>query len=169
MPPWAFLYKRQFLLNHNLTFPENYKTCEDIQFNQKALFLAEKVGLSSRVGYVYRHLHQSATKGRGNRVVEDQIRRLKDEIDWFADKKDVIYLQTVVYRNLREINVWLAWTDNVKPWFQEIKNAVSRYKLPPNVRFTTMFIFLMKYFPKELYYLQRWVNRTRRRIKSLYS
>ena len=131
--------------------------------------MAPQVGLTSGVGYIYRHLNVSATKGQGERVVSDQIRRLKDEMDWFENKKDAEYLHTVVYRNLREINVWLAWADNVNPWVPEIKNAVSRYKLPPNVRFTTMFIFLMKYFPKELYYLQRWVNRTRRRIKSLYS
>jgi len=164
MAPWAFLYKRQFLLNHNLTFPENYKTCEDIQFNQKALFLAEKVELSSRVGYVYRHLHLSATKGRGNRVVEDQIRRLKDEIEWFSDKNDSSFLQTIVYRNLREINVWLAWADSKAQRFDEIKSALKGYGVKSGTGIQAVFILLMKYFPKQVFCVQRWLNKMRRKI-----
>lgn len=164
MAPWAFLYKRKFLLNHNLTFPENYKTCEDIQFNQKALFLAGKVELSSRVGYVYRHLHLSATKGRGNRVVEDQIRRLKDEIEWFSDKNDSSFLQTIVYRNLREINVWLAWADSKAQRFDEIKSALKGYGVKSGTGIQAVFILLMKYFPKQVFCVQRWLNKMRRKI-----
>ena len=164
MAPWAFLYKRQFLLKYNLTFPENYKTCEDIQFNQKALFLAEKVELSSEVGYVYRHQHQSATKGRGNRVVEDQIRRMKEEIEWFSGKNDLTFLQTIVYRNLREINVWLAWADCSTQWFDEIKNVLEGYEVNNRVNFQAMFIILMKYCPKLVFYTQRWLNKIRRKI-----
>ncbi len=166
MAPWAFLYKREFLLKNRLSFPEDYKTCEDIQFNQKALFLATKVRLSSQIGYIYRHMHESATKGHGNRVVEDQIRRLKDEIAWFRDKKDAAYLETVVYRNLREINVWIAWADNEQQWFGEIKRVLKGYKPPFGLDFSTVFIGLMKCFPREVYYVQRWINRTRRRLQS---
>ena len=164
MAPWSFLYKRDFLLNNNLTFPENYKTCEDIQFNQKALFLAEKVAMSSQVGYIYRHLHSSATKGQGNTVVNDQIRRLKDELEWFSGKNDAEFLHTIVYRNLREINVWLAWADKDDRWFDLIRQILKGYTIKIKVNVPTMFVWLMKHFPKQVYLVQRWMNRLRRTI-----
>ena len=162
MAPWAFMYKREFLLKNRLFFPEDYKTCEDIQFNQKALFLATKVRLTSQIGYIYRHMHESATKGHGNRVVEDQIRRLKDELVWFSDKKDPLFLQTIIYRNLREINVWLAWSDKEDKWFKDIKQILKEYRVKPSIDYSSWFILIMTYFPRELYYIQHLFNKVRR-------
>lgn len=164
MAPWCFLYRREFLLKSKLKFPEDFKTCEDIQMNQQALFVANRVGMSSQVGYVYRHLHVSATKGKGNMVADDQIRRLNNEIEWFSQQDAPEYLQMVVYRNLREINVWLAWAEVDDHFFAMIKLVLKSYRVHSKFSFASLFILLMKYVPKPLYLLQRFVNRTRRKL-----
>lgn len=108
MAPWCYIYRKDFLLDYGLEFPCDFKTCEDIQFNQKVLFHANSVLTLPSIGYRYRELTSSATKGNEKRVCNDQIRRLQCEIDYFSNLHDPRFLFEIVYRNLREINVWLA-------------------------------------------------------------
>lgn len=109
MAPWCYIYKRSFLMEHNLCFDETYKTCEDIQFNQKALFCANKVLTSARIAYIYRIQPESASqgKGRAKKVLKDQFRRLFDEIKFFLPKGDFMFLCRVLYLNFREICLWM--------------------------------------------------------------
>lgn len=108
MAPWAYIYKRNFLQVHNLEFPENYKTCEDIQFNQKALFAAKRFITSTEIAYIYRVRSQSATQGKGKafKVLHDQCRRFVDELVFFLPTFDIRFTSIVLYRNFKEIFVW---------------------------------------------------------------
>lgn len=108
MSPWCFIYKRIFLLENNLNFDECYRTCEDIQFNQKALFFAKRVLTSGKVAYIYRVQSESASQGKGRawKVLKDQIRRVWDELVFFSPKGDYSFLVRVLYLNFREILLW---------------------------------------------------------------
>lgn len=112
MSPWAFLYRREFLIENNLEFDESYKTCEDIQFNQKALFLAKNVITSSIVSYIYRLQNNSASQGKTNakKVLRDQVRRLYDELVFFVPQSDFLFLSVVFVRNIKDICFWIKRT-----------------------------------------------------------
>lgn len=168
MAPWCYLYRRSFLSEHNLTFPEDYKTCEDVQFNQKALFFAQKVRTSSLIGYHYRQRAISATQGQGNRVVRDHIRRIKDECEFFNNYSDRDFLTMVLYRNVREINVWLAWSQREDSLFDDIKSVLTQAldSFKPKIGRKTLYLSLMTKFPERVYSIQLIANRLKRKIRS---
>lgn len=170
MAPWSFIYKKEFLVCNNLEFPIDYKTCEDIQFNQKVLFLAKTVVTTSLVGYLYRHRNNSATKGQGYRVVCDHIRRLKDEVDYFSSYNDWEFLSTIIYRNLREINVWLFWADRKDELIQKLKETLKtiKFKQRPIFSIQTIYFNLMKLSPKLVFEIQLQLNIIKRKLKGQY-
>ncbi len=163
MTPWSFLYRREYLLKNKLAFSEDFKTCEAILLNQQALFLAKKVGMSSQVGYVYRPLNTSGSINPETRAINDQIRRLEEEIAWFTQQDDAEFLQMVVFRNLREINLQLAWAEVDDHFFATVKQSLKNYQVYSRFSKTSLFILLMKYVPKTMYLWQRFLNKTRRK------
>ena len=108
MSPWCYLYRRAFLSEHNLTFPENYNTCEDIQFNQKAFYWAQRVVATASVAYTYRLQASSASQGKKQtqKVLKDQLRRVWPELCYFLPLGAWRYSARVVWLNLREIAFW---------------------------------------------------------------
>ena len=54
---WRFLYKRSFLLEHNLVFP-NYRRGQDPPFFVNAMMAAKKFYATSKVTYCYRVSHK---------------------------------------------------------------------------------------------------------------
>lgn len=50
MAPWAKIYKKQFLLDNNITFLKN-NLGEDVYFNLKAMLLSNKIKIIDYVGY----------------------------------------------------------------------------------------------------------------------
>ena len=161
MAPWCYIYKRGFLMEKQIEFPIDFKTCEDIQFNQKALFFASKVLALPIVGYLYRDMNVSATKGREHRVAQDQIRRLESEINYFSAYNDSQFLFEIVYRNLREINVWLAKCNPDEEMYIAIKNILRTYRLPFAFSYKSLLIIMMTTVPKLACKMQEMVHRIR--------
>lgn len=60
---WNKLYRREFLKQNNLVFDVSSKAWEDIWFNFRALGEAKAVGGCACVGYRYRQVAASITKG----------------------------------------------------------------------------------------------------------
>lgn len=59
---WAALYRRDFLLAHDLTFPEGQKKAQDSVFNAYTYFCAEKIAYLPYTMYYYRNNAQGITK-----------------------------------------------------------------------------------------------------------
>lgn len=56
---WRFIYKRAFLMENNLCFPEG--VCwEDTRYVPESIFLSKRIMSTSEVGYLYRHRESSA-------------------------------------------------------------------------------------------------------------
>lgn len=148
MAPWCYIYRKDFLLDYGLEFPCDFKTCEDIQFNQKVLFHANSVLTLPSIGYRYRELTSSATKGNEKRVCNDQIRRLQCAIDYFSNLNDSRFLFEVVYRNLREINVWLAKCNPDEEMLLKVRKVLKIYECPKIISFKRLFVYVMMYHPR---------------------
>lgn len=165
MAPWCYLYNRKFLLERNLDFPLDFKTCEDIQFNQKMLYWADRVTTLPITGYLYRENSISATKGNETRVCRDQIRRLQCELDFFLQYNDYQFLFEIVYRNLREINVWLAKCCPEEGMFRSIKDTLRKYHVPYSFSFKYMFVMMMAIRPELVYKVQNVVRHFKLMLK----
>ncbi|MBO4898021.1 MAG: glycosyltransferase family 2 protein [Clostridia bacterium] len=59
---WGALYRRDFLLENNLTFPLGQKKAQDSVFNTKAYFAAKKIGYLPYKMYYYRKDMQGITQ-----------------------------------------------------------------------------------------------------------
>lgn len=164
MAPWCYIYRRAFLLENGLSFPEDYKTCEDIQFNQKALWLSKRVMTAREVGYYYRQMASSATGGNADRLVKDHIRRISSEIEYFGPIKDWEFLTKVLYRNLREVNVWLSKVQNPNIYFKDIREALTakNFVISPKYGSEFWMIKMMSVCPEILFTLQVVLKRLRR-------
>lgn len=167
MAPWCYIYRKAFLIENNLSFPEDYKTCEDIQFNQKALWLAKKVKTAENVGYYYRQMASSATGGNADRLVKDHIRRISSEIEYFAPTKDWEFLTKVLYRNLREVNVWLSKVQNVNIYFKDIREALTAkiFVISPKYGSEYWMIKMMSACPNLLFAVQKCLKNIRNIFK----
>lgn len=163
MSPWCFIYRRDFLIENGLKFPEDFKTCEDIQFNQKALWYSKRTMSSELVGYFYRQMNESATQGNAKRLVEDHIRRIPIEIDFFSKMGDWEYLTVVLYRNLRELNVWINVDNSDESVYDRISKTLSSVKLKtyPKLGFMSLLIHLTRVCPRLINRLQSLAKRIR--------
>lgn len=164
MAPWAYIYRREFLQENKILFPEDFKTCEDIQFNQKALFFAKRSMISSMTAYYYRHRDVSATQGQARRVTLDQARRMPLAIDFFSLFNDNQFLESIIFKNAREIVVWMRWTDMNKEDYKAIKTS-ARYALSKcffPFRFSFFYLLLLSYCPATLCSFQKIINKVKR-------
>lgn len=163
MAPWCFIYRRDFLIDNDLTFPEDFKTCEDIQFNQKALWYAKRTMSSDLIGYFYRQMNVSATQGNSARLVDDQIRRIPIEVDFFSKLKDWEYLTVVLYRNLREINVWISIDKSDDLVYDKISKVLSckNFKIRPLLGLMTLYIYMMRINPHMINRLQSFAKKVK--------
>lgn len=57
---WRFLYRREYLLNNEITFPE-FQSWEDTAYVPRAMLLAERIQSTELVGYNYYHHTSSVT------------------------------------------------------------------------------------------------------------
>ena len=81
--PWAKLYKADFLKNNRLLFDTDLKAFEDFEFNIRVYSYAQRIVGSTFIGYHYRQVAVSITKGfnpEKPRICYDFISKLHDYI-----------------------------------------------------------------------------------------
>lgn len=119
---WGALYRKDFLTNNNLKFPEGQKKAQDSVFNTQAYFYAEKITYLPYVMYYYRSNEQGITRRYSADLsdvldsllghLENQMRQLyPDDADVQARYKNHRVL-SVVMDNMR-LNIFHR--DNPKP------------------------------------------------------
>ena len=134
-PPWGKLFRREFLLKNNITFP-SMKMSEDMIFCFKCLFLAKKYVRIPQITYIYRERQGSFMRSHSN--AETEINKwmsvivegmnLLDEFmskQKFFDKHlDLRYLVTDFFMK-QHFEFLKNLLDSLKP--HEIEYLVYRY------------------------------------------
>lgn len=60
--PWARLYRRTFLIENHIKFPEGVRRMQDMVMNIKAFCCADKIGFCDKAIYYYRITRESACR-----------------------------------------------------------------------------------------------------------
>jgi len=163
--PWAWLYRRQFLVKSNCPFVEG-RVAEDMDWIEQHLVLAERVGCFSGVIYRYYVQHVSSSTHIMNWKYEADrmqmvMRRLKlmesvkDELPQYANqvREDCYHLQKMRWR-LRRLSKYSpsfywhlisATEDEVLPFLRKYKWSACA-EFCQNYKFVTL-AFLCVLFP----------------------
>ena len=143
---WGAIYKKEFLLSHDLVFPDGQKKAQDSVFNTRTYFYAEKIAYLPYVMYYYRSNRQGITRRYSKDlpvIVQSLVRHHMDCIqELYPDDPDVMdrftkhRLMSNVIDNMR-LNIFHK--DNPKPKKQRkqeflnyidsepYKTAISRF------------------------------------------
>ncbi|MEE0995831.1 MAG: glycosyltransferase [Paludibacteraceae bacterium] len=102
---WSSLYKRSFLLQNGIVFPD-YRVGEDLQFSQMVYFFSQRVRQISLCGYYYRQVlgSLSKTSSSGVKSLDAFLKTFRFASDLYPEK-DSEFASTVIFRTLRELNV----------------------------------------------------------------
>lgn len=146
---WRLLYKRDFVIQNELFFPENFKTNEDYYFNYHAFSKAKRVSGIFDVGYTYYQRSTSIVHQKPDQVIRDGIFLM----EFFLNNKVVNYpndfLTLISYRTLKGTNQQLRFLskehyDNLN-YSIIVKRALRNYKM--NISFKGLYVFVMRFYP----------------------
>ncbi len=140
---WTSIIKRELIIRHNICFPDNLNMGEDLLFNVKAYYYANKITHSDSFFYHYRHSGNSICVRRSRKSIDSDI-AIAGLIEKFLIKYHCQqeYEQEILYRKffskLALINTFEHKTD-YKEWLQifpETHTAIMSYKrIEPKLRF----------------------------------
>lgn len=142
------MYRRSFLNDNNLRYPEGIKRAEDVNFNIRVFDRAEHIGYLNEHFYYYRQLSDSATytyRQGGIQVFTDALGALesflketkKDELFWqvyymrcvffFLESMDMDYLNPMNKAPLRERLGQMREAVEKKPYSEAVKKLDFKY------------------------------------------
>jgi len=75
--PWAKIYKKQFLIDNNITFLKN-NLGEDVFFNLKAMFVSKKIKIIDYIGYNWFFNTKSVSNTIQKNITQLQVYELLD-------------------------------------------------------------------------------------------
>lgn len=140
---WTSIIKRELITKHNICFPDNLNMGEDLLFNVKAYYYANKIIHSDSFFYHYRHCENSICVQRSRKSIDSDI-AIAGLIENFLINNHCQqeYEQEILYRKffskLALINTFEHKTD-YKEWLQiypETHTAIMSYKrIEPKLRF----------------------------------
>lgn len=84
--PWDKIYRTEFLKKNKLFFDESSRAWEDLEFNFFAFDIATKVSCSNVIGYHYRQVSNSITKGYNPNKKERSDRYCRLILDYISTK-----------------------------------------------------------------------------------
>ena len=120
-PIWSKFYRREFILNNNLTFNEELKRGEDIIFNYEAYSKAKNIYYLNEFGYKYRMTNASITRSF-DPIMDITTFKLVKEFELLFEKLDIYdenfidYVFRTVVRLMRKYYVYLS----EKEYYQKI-------------------------------------------------
>lgn len=88
--PWLGFFRRTFLLQHGILFPENIAYEEDHLFFLEALLVARRVMVVDQIFYAYRYRKDSASKKYSVNQVIDALAVIKKEFNLASTQSDRI-------------------------------------------------------------------------------
>ena len=96
--PWSYLYRKEYLQEKNIYFPEKL-LWEDTVPPAKALFEADKVFATEQIGYYYRVNPQSSTEEYNSKRPAEYIYQFA----FFAGKDVLDFAPTIPDKELRDV------------------------------------------------------------------
>lgn len=124
---WNKLYKKDFLLQNNIFFPDNIKMGEDLCFNYHCLALTNKIFyLDNKSKYFYRQNNNSTTKRlKNNNDILDAFYYLFD----ILKKNNALSKISLPFFHLRR---HLKVSNDKNKMFLDIKNFFKKIKVDVN-------------------------------------
>ena len=99
---WRFIYKRKFILNNNILFPD-YKRFQDIVFLAKALSMCKNIYFSNNLYYSYRINHKVMKYSKKQK--NDILNALNDCFNIYYNSKKFIQYNNIfiVFKDMMNI------------------------------------------------------------------
>ena len=163
---WNKLYKKDFLLQNNIFFPNNIKMGEDLCFNYHCLVLTNKIKyIDNKFKYFYRQNNNSATK---------RLKNNNDILDAFYYLFDILKNNNALSKiplPLFHLRQHLKYSNNKQKMFKEIKdffiNINTNIKENKNIYNKKDLLFFSCILNNNNYYLYR-INFIIKRILKIY-
>lgn len=132
---WSSMIKKDLIYNHNISFPKDLNMGEDLLFNVKSYYYANKIVHTNSFFYHYRHSENSVCVRRSRKSIDSDIAIAGLIEEFLSDKKcNHIYRQEILYRkffsklplikNLRNTNDYKEWLSI----YPETNNYIWQYK-----------------------------------------
>lgn len=156
--PWAKIYKKQYLIENNITFL-NTNIGEDVYFNLKAMLISNKIKIIDYIGYNWFYNTKSVSNTIQKNITQLQVYELLNSIydelnngNLLENNKEIIeayFIRYVVWllsfstKNLK-YNVISKEYDKVFEWLKERfpnykKNKLISYSKPKGELFSISF------------------------------
>lgn len=125
--PWAKIFKKEFLVNHNIEFL-NYDIGEDVYFNLKLYSFSPKVSIINYIGYnwFYNNLSVSNTKQKGLNNKLDILFLLNNILKCYKSVDE--YLSYYLVRYFIWYLLYSGKDSNTKDFMIEYKRIKKWYK-----------------------------------------
>lgn len=156
--PWAKIYKKQYLIENNITFL-NTNIGEDVYFNLKAMLISNKIKIIDYIGYNWFYNTKSVSNTIQKNITQLQVYELLNSIydelnngNLLENNKEIIeayFIRYIVWilsfstKNLK-YNVISKEYDKVFEWLKERfpnykKNKLISYSKPKGELFSIRF------------------------------
>ena len=125
---WSKLYRRSFLLEKKLTFPEDLRMFEDVYFVMTALSLAERIGKSEGV-WIHHRVYSDQARGRLFRKYYAQAPHMYANIKTFLMQHGMYLPLSVSYVNLTASRCFkiynLLWEDAKREFYTMLHDGLA--------------------------------------------
>ena len=125
---WSKLFRRSFLLEKKLTFPEDLRMFEDVYFVMTALSLAERIGKSEGV-WIHHRVYSDQARGRLFRKYYAQAPHMYANIKTFLMQHGMYLPLSVSYVNLTASRCFkiynLLWEDAKREFYTMLHDGLA--------------------------------------------
>lgn len=170
--PYSKLYRKQFLIDNNITFNEKIINGEDMLFNTKCCLTASEYEICNTSIYMYRINYGSATKSFNKKIVESDIEFHKQLSISLSDSSFPKHIQSTytefckenaVFTIINRISYISKYLDAKKQFFVFTKEPyktiiTSNYNKKYKNKIVFYFLKRKIYFP--LYIFEKLKNKT---------
>lgn len=124
---WRFIYKREFILNNNILFPD-YKRFQDIVFFAKALSLCKKIYFSKNIYYYYRINHKVMNYSKKQKY--DILCALNDCFNIYYNSRNFIQYTDIfiIFNEMINVFYYDKIEDDLIPFIRQILDNIN-YKV----------------------------------------
>lgn len=119
---WSSIIKRELIFYHKIIFPYNLNMGEDLIFNVKSYFYANKIVYTDIPYYHYRHNGNSASSRRSKASIDSDISIAGLIEDFFISEGEYqIYKQEICYRKFYSKLALVRDFDNITYYHQWLR------------------------------------------------
>ena len=128
--PWIRFFRRAFLIENQLFFPENVKRCEDVVWKHGIFLLAKRIVHISDILYFYRMSEISLSRQRRTRTqyIKSRMTTIIDGIKWIDN-----LMERVDFFNQNPQYRYKILEDFLSDMFRRFRGYTTKKRLKPAV------------------------------------